>query len=258
MDEQAAQKYPKKCFRSHYSAATGARTASSANPARTIACGKPKRDCSNPVYSVRMRTPSRHLRVHRVVLTAAVLCVAVGTLSGCKAAPDPDTSDMQAPAVEDTPTPTETPPLFASNDEALAAAKAAYTKYLSAGDAAGATGSDSWNQYMALMTGTEHKDAVEARQLMDDRGWSFTGITLFDSMSVQSSQELTDSTWEVRTYLCLDLSATGTVNLAGESVVKPDRPLRVPMVVVFIAPDENSQQLLISESPVWSGSNFCS
>ena len=76
-------------------------------------------------------------------------------------------------------------------------------------------------------------------------------------MTIQSSQALADSNWEIRTYLCLDLSTADTINEAGESVVKQDDP-RSPMVVVFITPDATSNQLLISESPIWSGSNFCS
>ena len=188
----------------------------------------------------------------RVAFSVLLLSLTVGLLSGCVA------STAAPPVVTQPTTPALAPPVFASNDEALAAAKAAYTKYLSLGDSVGPTGSASWKEYLSLTTGTEHEGAVEARKLMDERGWSFTGVTLFDTMTVQSSQELPDSTWEIRTYLCLDLSATGTVNDAGESVVKSDRPQREPMVVVFVTPDKNTQQLLISESPIWSGSNFCS
>ena len=103
----------------------------------------------------------------------------------------------------------------------------------------------------------EHDGAEQAGKLMDEKGWSFTGVTLFDSMSIQSSRALANSTWEIRTSLCLDLSASDTVNEAGESVVEHDDP-RSPMIVVFVTPDKSSRQLLISESPIWSGSNFCS
>ncbi|TFD10598.1 hypothetical protein E3T35_12760 [Cryobacterium sp. TMT1-2-2] len=148
--------------------------------------------------------------------------------------------------------------MFASNEDALVAAKATYTKYLALGDTADGTDSGSWKEYLSLTTGSEKQGVERARDLMDKNGWSFTGVTLFDSMTIQSSQALADSTWEIRTYLCLDLSSSDTVNTLGESVVKADRPGRSPMVVVFVAPNRNSQQLLISESPIWSGSNFCS
>ncbi|WP_146070155.1 hypothetical protein [Cryobacterium sp. Y29] len=202
-----------------------------------------------------MRNPPRRRRVHRVVLAAGSLTLAVATLSGCSAAPVP--TETAVPVPSETAKPTDSPPVFASNDEALAAAKAAYTKYLSLGDSAGATDSDSWKEYLALTTGTEHDGAAQAGKLMKEKGWSFTGVTLFDSMTIQSSRALPDSTWEIRTYLCLDLSASDTVNESGDSVVKHDEP-RSPMIVVFVTPDKNSRQLLISESPIWSGSNFCS
>ena len=202
-----------------------------------------------------MQNPPRRRPLHSAVSTAGVLFLAVAMASGCSAAPAP--SGTSVPVAEATAASTETPPVFASNEEALAAAEAAYANYLAAGDAAGPTGSDSWDEYAALTTGTEQNDVVEARSLMDQNGWSFTGTTSFDSMTVQTAQRLADSRWEIRTYLCLDLSSTGTVNDAGESVVKTDRPVRVPMLVVFVTPDKNSPQLLISESPIWSGSNFC-
>ena len=203
-----------------------------------------------------MRNPPRRRPVHRAVLTAAVLFLA-GTLSGCLAAPVPPNTASPVAKATAAPAPAEAPPIFASNDEALAAAKAVYTKYLALGDSAGANYPESWNEYIALTTGTERHGVERAKALMDKNGWFFTGVTQFDSMTIQSSQELADSTWEIRTYLCLDLSAADTVNEAGESVVKQDDP-RSPMVVVFVTPDKKSKQLLISESPIWSGSNFCS
>ena len=205
-----------------------------------------------------MRNPSRRRPVRNVVRTAVVLFLAVGTLSGCSAAPVPVASSTVDPVAEATAAPTETLPVFASNVEALAAAKAAYGNYLALGDSVPSMRSESWDGYLDLTTGVEREGLIRGRELMEENGWAFTGVTRFDSMTIQSSRALPDSTWEIRAYLCLDLSSTDTVNKAGESVVKSDRPVRSPMVVVFVAPDKNSRQLLISESPIWSGSNFCS
>ncbi|MDJ0339480.1 hypothetical protein [Cryobacterium sp. PH31-O1] len=213
---------------------------------------------SNPVYGDRMQTSPRRRPTHSAVRSAAALFLAVGALSGCSAVPAPAPTDSAAPVPAATSAPTETPPIFASNEEALAAAKAAYSNYLAAGDTAGEIGSDSWIGFLALSTGTEHDATVQSKELMKERGWSFIGVTRFDSMTVQSSRPLADSTWEIRTYLCLDLRDTDTVNEAGDSVVKENGSLRSPMVVVFVTANANSNQLLISESPIWSGSDFCS
>jgi hypothetical protein len=205
-----------------------------------------------------MRNPPRRRRVHRVVLAAIVLPFALGTLSGCMGAPVPVPSDTAARIAEATGAPTDSPPVFASNVEALAGAKAAYENYLSLGDSVPSMRSESWDGYLDLTTGVEREGLIRGRELMEENGWAFTGVTRFDSMTIQSSRALPDSTWEIRAYLCLDLSSTDTVNKEGQSVVKSDRSVRSPMVVVFVAPDKNSRQLLISESPIWSGSNFCS
>ena len=77
------------------------------------------------------------------------------------AAPVPH--DTAGPVTE-TAGPTETPPVFASNDEALAAAEAVYTKYLALGDSAGARDPDSWKEYMALTTGTELQGVERAKR----------------------------------------------------------------------------------------------
>ncbi|TFB71214.1 hypothetical protein E3O06_12645 [Cryobacterium glaciale] len=204
-----------------------------------------------------MRIPPRRRPVHSAVLTAVLISLAVGALSGCSAAPVPAPSDTAAPVAEATAAPTETPPVFASNEEALAAAEAAYANYLAAGDIAGATGSDSWKSYLSLTTGSEQAGVVGAREDLVNRGRSLQGTTTFDSMSIQSSGAAPDSTWEIRTYVCLDVTDSSMVDATGQSVSTPDRQVRWPMVVVFVTPEGNAQQLLISESRVWSGSNFC-
>ena len=199
-----------------------------------------------------MRNPSRRRPLHAVV-PSTVLLVSIGLLSGCMASPAPtDTSVPSAPAE-----PTGAPPVFASDEEALAAAEAAYAAYLSAGDTAGEIGSESWNNYLALTTGLERDGEIETKKELDENGWRFTGTTSFDSMTVQSFGALSNATWEIKTYLCLDVSQSQKVDTTGQAVSDPNRPTRWPLVVLFHTSDEMSHQLLISESTVWSGSNFC-
>ncbi|WP_134505268.1 hypothetical protein [Cryobacterium flavum] len=195
--------------------------------------------------------------MHKAVHIASMVFLAAGTLSGCSAAPTPSPHGSSEPAAEATAAPTETPPVFASNEEALAAAAAAYGAYLTAGDTAGAEGSDSWIKYLALTTGLERDDEVKTKKELEQNGWRFSGTTSFDSMTVQSFNPRPDGRWEVRAYVCLDLSQSQKVDASGIVVSDPNRLARWPLVVTFKTPDEISQQLLISESTVWSGSNFC-
>ncbi|WP_158253246.1 hypothetical protein [Cryobacterium sp. N19] len=195
--------------------------------------------------------------MHKAVHIASMVFLAAGTLSGCSAAPTPSPHGSSEPAAEATAAPTETPPVFASNEEALAAAATAYGAYLTAGDTAGAEGSDSWIKYLALTTGLERDDEVKTKKELEQNGWRFSGTTSFDSMTVQSFNPRPDGRWEVRAYVCLDLSQSQKVDASGIVVSDPNRLARWPLVVTFKTPDEISQQLLISESTVWSGSNFC-
>jgi hypothetical protein len=201
-----------------------------------------------------MRTPSRYRAVQTGVLIS-VLLLAAGTLTGCADASTPTQTTRPAAS---TPEASQHPPIFASNDDALAAAQAAYTKYLTAGDTAGAIGTESWNTYLSLTTGSELEGVIAARDDLVKRDLSLTGSTSFDSMSIQSSGANANARWEIRTYVCLDLSGSTMVNAAEQTVSTPNRQVRWPMTVVFVTAEDNTQQLLVSESRVWSGSNFCS
>lgn len=105
-----------------------------------------------------MRTPSPRRPAPNIVFSALIVLLAVGPLSGCMATAAPSIPAPTAVAVP--PAPTEDPPVFASNDEALAAATTAFANYLAAGDSAGAVGSESWNSYMALTVGAAHDAPV--------------------------------------------------------------------------------------------------
>jgi len=148
-------------------------------------------------------------------------------------------------------------PVFASDEEALAAAKKAYAGYLAASDASGSLGSESREVFLALSIGEAQADDRSAETLFDERGWHRTGTTTFDSMSVQSAAPNEAGEWEVHTYLCLDVSESDVVDVTGASMSKADRPLRLPLEVAFLTGARIKSNLLVSESRVWPGSNFC-
>jgi hypothetical protein len=187
------------------------------------------------------------------VFTAAVLFLAVGTLSGCMAAPAPDTSDTQAPAAETTPAPTEKPPVFASNDEALAAATAFYLSYQEIANTISRDGGADPHRIAAFVTEDMLPGEIATFERLTARGVHLVGDIDFDSMSVQSADLKSGS---INLYMCLDVSNGEVVGADGISVAPPDRPLRYPLVVALVQNGENSQ-LLLEKSEVWSGSDFC-
>lgn len=195
----------------------------------------------NLFYFGRMRSANA-----RWAAAAAAAVLTVLALTSCQSAPTPvPTSTGTADA-----------PVFASDEEALAAATDAYGVYLKASD-------DSWSgegtteEFLALSTGQAHEEDIAANDLYSDNGWRKTGHTKFDSMKFQSSSMRADGTWEVRTYLCLDVSETDVVDSSGTSVAPTDRPVRLPLEVSFELQPTKMRNLLVSESRIWSGSSPC-
>jgi len=182
-------------------------------------------------------------------LLAAALIVA-SALTGCAPVTVP------APATTASATATDAP-VFASDAEALAAATKAYAAYLAASDASWAGESTTRDDFLALSTGQAHEADVSAAQLFDDRGWRKIGRTLFDSIRLQTSAVNNKGDWEVRAYLCLDVSDSDVVDDRGISVAKANRPLRLPLEVEFVTNPSVKNSLLIQKSNVWSGSDFC-
>jgi len=190
----------------------------------------------------------RRRTVGRMVMAACVGSLLLGA-AGCTA---PSPSE---------PAPTSNPPtvapVFASDEEALAAATEAYSNYLATYDALWADGDGAMDDYLALSTGNAHDGEVQSMTEWEAKGWRATGTTAFDSMALQSISRSDTGGWTLRTYLCVDASQGEVIDGTGASVAKPDRPLRLPLEVEFTTTSATSDQLLISESKVWSGKDFC-
>lgn len=178
-----------------------------------------------------------------LVLLLAVL------LSGCASTTEPQ------PTL--TPTATDAAPLFASDEEALAAATEAYRAYLEADDRSWQGTPEMVDAFLKLTVGEAHDEDVSIRSQFAENGWTRTGSTSFDSMTLQSHDVNADGLTEIRTYVCLDVSQADVLDSDGTSAAKPDRPLLLPLEVAFLAGTEPENSLQLSESRVWSGPDFC-
>jgi hypothetical protein len=179
---------------------------------------------------------------------AVVACVGFLLISsaGCAAERTP---------VQPSATPTAQP-VFASDEEALAAATEAYANYLKAYDAYWA-GLITKAEYLDLSTGSVHQGEVESMAEWEQKGWKAVGKTTFDSIRLQSVSQSDSGHWHVRAYLCADATEGDVLNADGISVAQPDRPLRLPLEIEFLASSDKPVDLKIAESKVWSGTNFC-
>lgn len=179
-------------------------------------------------------------RALTALASAGALAVA---LAGCIGAPAPS------------PTPTPSPsavPIFASDEEALAAAEAAYGNYLAmintiarednlAPERIRTVASEAW--------------ASNVESLFDDlsrRGLTIEGETTADSFKLL---EFVSSGWgaEVSFLVCSDVSNTRVIDAGGTDVTPPARPPRSALQVT--ATVDETKTLIDDEAP-WSG-EYC-
>ncbi len=157
-----------------------------------------------------------------------------------------------APAAAPAPSPTATP-IFASNEEALAAAEEAFRAYLAVYDEYAQDGWRDFAEVAPYLTGSAYEDEQATGMQFKAAGYRQIGNTTFDSTHIQSSAEAA-GTATVVVYLCLDVSVGDVVDSSGASVVDPSRPGRLPLEVEFVG---NASSLVIARSDPWSGNNFC-
>jgi hypothetical protein len=148
------------------------------------------------------------------------------------------------------PTPPPTPsavPVFASDEEALAAAEEAYGKFLSATDAVIRDGGAAPERVEAYLSPELYDREVAGYEQLAQNGWHGVGSTTFE-LTLQYYDEQ-----RVVTYACDDVSETDVLDSNGNSVVLESRATRVAYEVEFDAAND----LRIMRKDVWSGGGVC-
>jgi hypothetical protein len=171
-----------------------------------------------------------------LVAGAAVILMA---MTGCV---DP------SPPVTPSPTPSATP-VFASEEEALAAAEAAYREYLAVSDAILQDGGVNGERIAPLVTPDELEDTLDGFRSFEDLQRRSVGATKFDSMTIA---RLDDAFLDV--YVCLDVGQVRILDQNGADVTVLDRQERLPLQVGF---ERSGRSLLVARSESWTGDNFC-
>ena len=154
-----------------------------------------------------------------------------------------------APTGTATPRPSSTP-IFASDEEALAAAETAYAAYLKLADQIFVEGGVNPERLSAVATGSFLSTSVEGYQDAESRGWQSTGGTVFRGMTLQSYDRVGDKA-VVIVYVCEDVSMVNVVDGAGLSVVSPNRPNTTLFQSTFDL-DPERKDLLLAGREAWS------
>jgi hypothetical protein len=149
-----------------------------------------------------------------------------------------------------------TAPVFATNADALAAAKKAYVGYQHASDAIGQDGGADSDRIAPWVT--KSRVPVEKRQFasLNRTGDHLTGSSSFDSFRLQQVDQ-SAGVVSVTVYVCDDVAESRVINAGGKDVTPQGRMGVIPIVVDFRSARARSSRLLVEGSTLWTGSDFC-
>jgi hypothetical protein len=140
-------------------------------------------------------------------------------------------------------------PVFASEDEALAAAEEAYGEYVRVADQIFIEGGANPERLAEVATGDFLKASIEGFQTVQREGLRSTGGTTFRDMIVQNYSPRSDASI-ISVYVCEDVSNVDVVDATGNSVVALDRPPTALLQVTFDL--EARRRLLLASREAWS------
>jgi hypothetical protein len=145
-------------------------------------------------------------------------------------------------------------PVFASEEEALAAAEELYGEYLAAENLLGAGGWNDISLVEPFLKGEALDDEIETAEGLSAKGYRQVGEIVFDSTTMQQLEDREEGALELTLYLCLDVSNASILDSADQTVVIAERPNRIGLE---IAMDDFDGDLRVERSEPWAGSDFC-
>lgn len=153
-----------------------------------------------------------------------------------------------APMPTAPPVPSEAP-VFASDEEALAAAEEAYGRYLETVALVLADGGSGPERLRPFLTDDLFTQELVGYEDFATRGWRAVGQHSFDL----TLQDFDPGTGDVTAYVCDDRSQLDIVDSHGASVVAPDRPDLAASEVGFVW----RGALIIASQTAWNGGGVC-
>lgn len=175
----------------------------------------------------------------------ALAITAVVLLSGCV---------PQEPEILPPPEPTSEP-VFASDEEALAAATKAYEAYLAMSDLIAQEGGKDPERMAPFVTDDWLAAEVDASQSIQEKGRHLEGRTQFDTMTLQQVDQLQNGSVTVVVYVCVDLTDAYLLERDGSKVAETTGERRWPFEVNLVGDADHS--LVVGGHEEWTSSEFC-
>lgn len=180
---------------------------------------------------------------YQVAATLLIGASTVLALAGCSF--ESKAESTLAPTFSSAPT-----RLFATEEEAIAAAKALYDEYSLVSDSI-ARGEFESSAITPFVTAEEYVREEEGFRAFRDKRLRLAGETVSYGFA---AQDVDLTAGAISFYICLDVSASRVLNDSGDDVTPPGRGDKQPVLVDAIT---QGGRLLIDSHESWSGDNFC-
>jgi hypothetical protein len=147
--------------------------------------------------------------------------------------------------------------VFASDEEALAAARAHYEQFVATVDTVlleNGVSPERIDEFASPELAEKEKQGISE---FAAKGYRMSGRALITNAVLQSRSESSDIANVVTLYVCMDVSDIDIVDSNGNSVVESTRPDQNAFEVTFDARSSGSMQLLVTSESVWNGGGVC-
>jgi hypothetical protein len=151
------------------------------------------------------------------------------------------------------PNPSATP-VYASEEEALAAAEELYGRYTKLANAIGQAGWKDTDAYAEVARGRALDSELATAADYSSKGYHQVGNLTFDSLALQQLRDGGSGSVTMTVYVCLDVTDVDVLDRHNRSVISPERLDRQPLEADI---DDVDGQLKVTRSEAWSGDNFC-
>ena len=149
-------------------------------------------------------------------------------------------------------------PLFASDEEALEAAAAAYRAYYAVVDQILNDGGANPERLNSLVAPNILEIERVGYASFSEQGYRGSGSTSVDTVVLQQYNVMARPAQVLITiYACVDVSKTDAVGAKGTSVVVPNRQTRHAYEASFSTQPNGAMPLILSEENQWTGNDFC-
>lgn len=154
--------------------------------------------------------------------------------------------------------PSHAQPVFASDEEALAAAVEVYVEYERVTNEIGQAPTDDFDAMRGLTTEEWFEAEVESLTELFESGRRFSGSSVVKDSSLQQWWEDPIGVANVIVYLCVDITHARLLDSDGLDITPEDRVELVPLEVLLVSDESSSTKLVIAKVSPWVGSGLCS